>query len=211
VGGGRLDRDDGGYHAIQTPDRPGVAESLRSGRWPRHRSCRSSNRSACRLVRGSGAVGPTRRRVFEDCLWPNGGQISFHAAAPCSHLNGCHPRPVNAYPWSFEAFPSSCKSFRARKFGQATFLLKKPMSALLREFRLVEWFSALRTEVGGEVPHDSARPNRHAPSWLLFLEGCLLGRASDGGFQHLVLQPWLQSPSTSISPRTCAPALESTS
>jgi hypothetical protein len=39
---------------------------------------------------------------FRGCLWPNGGQISFHAAAPGSHLNGCHPRPVNAYQASEE-------------------------------------------------------------------------------------------------------------
>jgi hypothetical protein len=37
------------------------------------------------------AVGPTRRRVVEDYLWPNGGQISFNAAAPCSDLNGLSP------------------------------------------------------------------------------------------------------------------------
>jgi hypothetical protein len=30
-------------------------------------------------------------------LWANGGQISLYAAAPGSHLNGCHPRPVNAH------------------------------------------------------------------------------------------------------------------
>ena len=30
-------------------------------------------------------------------FWPNGGQISLNAAPPCSHLNDCHPRPVNAY------------------------------------------------------------------------------------------------------------------
>ena len=42
--------------------------------------------------------GPTRRRVFGGCLWPNEGQISFNSAAPDSYLNDCHPRPVNAYP-----------------------------------------------------------------------------------------------------------------
>ena len=28
---------------------------------------------------------------------PSGGRIGFQAAAPCSLLNDCHPRPVNAY------------------------------------------------------------------------------------------------------------------
>jgi hypothetical protein len=30
-------------------------------------------------------------------LWPYGGHDQLSAAAPCSQLNGCHPRPVNAH------------------------------------------------------------------------------------------------------------------
>jgi hypothetical protein len=39
--------------------------------------------------------GPTHRRALRGCLWPYGGWIGFHAAAPCSLVNGCYPRPVN--------------------------------------------------------------------------------------------------------------------
>src|SRR5439155_17023285 len=38
-------------------------------------------------VSDAARFGSTRRCVFEDCLWPNAGQISFSAVAPCSHLN----------------------------------------------------------------------------------------------------------------------------
>ena len=38
------------------------------------------------------------RSALRVCLGPPGGWIGFHAAAPCSLLNDCHPRPVNASP-----------------------------------------------------------------------------------------------------------------
>src|SRR5262249_14432033 len=38
------------------------------------------------------------RRIFGGCLWRSGGRISFSAAAPGSHLNPCHPRPVTTDP-----------------------------------------------------------------------------------------------------------------
>jgi hypothetical protein len=37
------------------------------------------------------------RRALHGCLWPYVGWSGFHPAAPCSLLNDCHPRPVNAY------------------------------------------------------------------------------------------------------------------
>jgi hypothetical protein len=40
-------------------------------------------------------VGPTRRRVFGRCLWPQVRQIRLNAAAPGAHLNRCHPRSVS--------------------------------------------------------------------------------------------------------------------
>jgi hypothetical protein len=46
---------------------------------------------------GRGYFGRSNRRVLRGCLWPYVGRIGFHAAAPCSLLNECHPRPVNAY------------------------------------------------------------------------------------------------------------------
>jgi hypothetical protein len=52
--------------------------------------------SSCRHDR-TARVGPTNRRALRGCLWPYGGRIGLHAAAPCSLLNGRLPRPVNAY------------------------------------------------------------------------------------------------------------------
>ena len=40
-------------------------------------------------------VDQTHRRALRGCLWPYGGWTGFHAAAPSSLVNGCHPRPVN--------------------------------------------------------------------------------------------------------------------
>src|SRR5262249_30342642 len=37
-----------------------------------------------------------RHTAFSGCLGPYRGLIRFNAATPCSCLNGCHPRPVNA-------------------------------------------------------------------------------------------------------------------
>ena len=37
---------------------------------------------------------PTR---LQGCLWPYVGWIGVKPTAPCSRLNDCHPRPVNAY------------------------------------------------------------------------------------------------------------------
>ena len=37
------------------------------------------------------------RRALRACLSSHVGWIGCHAAAPCSPLNDCHPRPVNAY------------------------------------------------------------------------------------------------------------------
>ena len=37
------------------------------------------------------------RRALRGYLWAHVGWIGFHPAAPCSPLNDCHPRPVNAY------------------------------------------------------------------------------------------------------------------
>src|SRR5262249_827218 len=36
-------------------------------------------------------------RAIRGCLWVHVGWIDLYPAAPCSLLNGCHPRPVNAY------------------------------------------------------------------------------------------------------------------
>ena len=55
-------------------------------------------RASVRHTHGTSAIRPTHRRTLRGCLWPYGGWIGFHATAPCSLLNDCHPRPVNAYP-----------------------------------------------------------------------------------------------------------------
>src|SRR5262245_52189282 len=42
-------------------------------------------------------VDPTTGCARRGCLRPCDGWIGFDAAPPCSLLNDCHPRPVNAY------------------------------------------------------------------------------------------------------------------
>ena len=55
------------------------------------------------------------RRALRGCPWPHGGLIGIHAAAPCSLLNNCHPRPVNAYlPFMITAFSEEDRSLFRR-------------------------------------------------------------------------------------------------
>jgi hypothetical protein len=71
---------------------------------------RSADRFTRLLPAGSGTPDRTRqtfatahpfarrhRRALQGYIWPSVYWIVFHAAAPCTLLNDCHPRPVNSH------------------------------------------------------------------------------------------------------------------
>src|SRR6476619_4027869 len=47
--------------------------------------------------RRSAQPAPVRNTAFSGCLRPYCGQVGFKATPPCSQLDGCHPRHVDAY------------------------------------------------------------------------------------------------------------------
>jgi hypothetical protein len=52
------------------------------------------------LLRRAAVAPPAYRERLartKGLLRPDRGQVRFHVTTPRSHLNGCHPRPVNAH------------------------------------------------------------------------------------------------------------------